>query len=239
MSVLLLKIIACVSMVFDHLRYPISEIENYFFLNNIGRISFPLFAFCAVEGYVHTKNLKKYLLRLFIFGLISQYPFMLFRTLVSKDKLLNIMFTLILGIMSIYCFDHIKNKKLGFLLSLLIIALGKIIHVDYGWFGVATCFVLYLFREKKISRTLIFSLLVIAFYVIRIITSINENSAIGLDSFFPSLKKNAPAMLFVILSNCFMWLYNGEAGKSNKFWKYFFYVFYPAQCLLVFLISKI
>ena len=239
MSVLLLKIIACISMVFDHLRYAIPEINNYFFLKNIGRLSYPLFAFCIVEGYIHTKNLKKYIVRLSIFGLISQYPFILFRTLVNEEKLLNIMFTFILGIMAIYCFDKSKNKKIGILLAGLIIVLGGIIHVDYGWFGVATCFVLYLFRDRKLLRTLVFSSLAVLYYVIRVIIAINESTTIGLDKFFPSFVKNVPSLIFVLLSSCFMWLYNGEAGKKNKFLKYFFYIFYPTQCLIVFLISRI
>ena len=130
----MIKVIACISMLFDHLRYAIPEINDYFFLKNIGRLSFPLFAFCIVEGYIHTKNLKKYLLRLFVFGLISQYPFMLFRTLVNDYFYINIMFTFILGIIAIMCIDKIDNKIIGTILSLIVIALGKLLHVDY--FGV-------------------------------------------------------------------------------------------------------
>lgn len=239
MSVLMIKVIACISMVFDHLRYAIPEINNYFFLKNIGRLSFPLFAFCIVEGYVHTKNLKKYILRLFIFGLISQYPFMLFRTLVNEYFYIDIMFTFIFGIIAIMCFDKIKNKIIGFILSVAVVALGFVCHVDYGWFGVATCLLLFMFREKKVQRTAAFLTLIITYYSISIITGLYERGAIGLDNFFHSFYLNLSKMVFTFLSTSFMWLYSGEPGKKSKFSKYFFYIFYPVNCLVVYLISLI
>ena len=35
----------------------------------------------------------------------------------------------------------------------------------------------------------------------------------------------------------FMYLYNGERGKNNKFTKYFFYIFYPAHLWIIAIIS--
>ena len=48
-------------------------IGHFSFLNLIGRIAFPIFAFQVVQGYIHTHNVKKYALRLFIFAFISLY----------------------------------------------------------------------------------------------------------------------------------------------------------------------
>ena len=56
-----LKIIAAVAMLIDHVGimfFPTVAIYRI-----IGRLSFPIFAFMIVEGYFHTKNLKKYVLR--------------------------------------------------------------------------------------------------------------------------------------------------------------------------------
>ena len=52
-------------MFLDHYHYIVGGSEN---LNVVGRIAFPIFAFTLSEGYTHTRNLKKYLLRLFIFA---------------------------------------------------------------------------------------------------------------------------------------------------------------------------
>jgi O-antigen/teichoic acid export membrane protein len=77
MTSFVLKIIAMVTMVIDHsgdIFFPILG-NNTLYFNAIGRIAFPLFCFMLVEGYKHTSNLKKYMLRLFIGALISQIPF--------------------------------------------------------------------------------------------------------------------------------------------------------------------
>lgn len=67
----ILKIIACITMVLDHvgvfldMYYGGPEIALAVrILRTIGRISFPLFSFLIVEGALHTKNLKLYLLRI-------------------------------------------------------------------------------------------------------------------------------------------------------------------------------
>ena len=46
-------------------------------LRVVGRMAFPLFAFFIVEGILHTRNVKRYLSRLFIFAVISE-PFYYF-----------------------------------------------------------------------------------------------------------------------------------------------------------------
>ena len=68
MNSFILKIIACFTMFIDHLRYIIPT--KPMFMSYIGRLAFPIFAFQAVEGYAHTKNFKKYLIRLFIFAVM-------------------------------------------------------------------------------------------------------------------------------------------------------------------------
>ena len=81
MSSFILKLIAIFSMTCDHISYLI--FGRFSFLNYIGRFAFPIFAYQITEGYIHTSNLKKYFLRLLVFALISQIPFMLFLSIVS------------------------------------------------------------------------------------------------------------------------------------------------------------
>ena len=66
MSAFVLKIIACITMFIDHLGYAVFHGEASWF-NYVGRLAFPIFAFQISEGYIHTKNLKKYFYRLVIF----------------------------------------------------------------------------------------------------------------------------------------------------------------------------
>ena len=75
MSLFILKIIGIITMFLDHYHYIVGGSE---ILNIVGRIAFPIFAFTLSEGYTHTRNLKKYLLRLFIFAVGIQLPSSLF-----------------------------------------------------------------------------------------------------------------------------------------------------------------
>ena len=69
MSSFVLKLIAIITMLIDHIGavlYP--EIR---WLRLIGRIAFPIFAYLVAEGFYKTSDIKKYLKRLFIFALVS------------------------------------------------------------------------------------------------------------------------------------------------------------------------
>ena len=124
MSIFIIKIIACITMFLDHIKYAIPSTKNFITLY-FGRISFPLFAFLITQGYIHTSNLKKYYTRLIIFGIISQIPFMFFRTLVGEWKMLNIMFTLLLGLAAITVYDKQKNKVISIPIIIMLIIARK------------------------------------------------------------------------------------------------------------------
>ena len=74
---------------------------------------------------------------------------MLFRTLVGEWMMLNIMFTLLFGLMCIMVYEKIERKYISIPLVILIILLGEFLRVDYGWFGVTSIFVMYLLKDKK------------------------------------------------------------------------------------------
>ena len=71
MSSFVIKIIAIISMLFDHTNDVF--IGHLSVFNLIGRIAFPLFSFQLVVGYTYTHNIKKYISRMFIFALISVF----------------------------------------------------------------------------------------------------------------------------------------------------------------------
>ena len=217
MSIFAIKIIACITMVLDHIKYAIPSTQNLVTIFG-GRIAFPLFAFFITQGYIHTSDLEKYYKRLIIFGLISQVPFMLFRTLVGEWEMLNIMFTLLLGLFAITIYDKCSKKYISIPICILIIILGEILKVDYGWLGVALVHLIYICRNKKIA--LLFSyiaLITIYFYFNKILDIIYIGYFIS-----------------YLVPVVFMLLYNGEQGRKVK---YFFYMFYPVHMIILFLIS--
>ena len=83
MSVFILKIIAAVSMVIDHIGYAISAgrfvLPGHmcFKLRAIGRIAFPVYAFLLTNGFRKTSDRVRYLSRLLLFAAISQIPYSL------------------------------------------------------------------------------------------------------------------------------------------------------------------
>ncbi len=222
MSVFTLKIIACISMVLDHIKYALPITSNYATIY-LGRIAFPLFAFLVVEGYVHTKDLKKYLKRLLIFALISQVPFMLFRTLVGEYMMLNVMFTMILGLFAIMAFERIKNKLFSIPVSLVVIFLGYVLKVDYSWFGVATILVLYIFRDNEFKKMISFIILTLIYYYSRVQINLLQPEILGY--YFATIS-----------SLIFICSYNGKLGRKMK---YFFYWFYPIHMIVLYLSSML
>lgn len=222
MTVFIIKIIACVTMVLDHIKYAIPETEGIL-TNYFGRLAFPLYAFLLTEGYVHTKDLKKYYYRMIIFAIISQIPFMLFRTLVGEWKMLNIMFTLLLGLIAITVYDKEKRKYISIPIIILLIWMGKILKVDYGWYGVTTVILLYLLKNNKSFIPFSYLLLLIFYYYSRI-KSFNFGTEIIL------------YILFSWSSTFIMMIYNGKEGKKLK---YFYYIFYPLHMIVIYLISLV
>ena len=147
-----LKLIAILSMLIDHankaLIYPnltsnngaLTVVSNLFDI--IGRIAFPLFCFFVVEGYFKTRNRKKYLMNLLIFGVISEVPFDMFTTASFFNmNWNNVMFTLALVLVTIWIIDVLKEKMqnrpkvlwyiVSWIIILLMCAVAMILALDY------------------------------------------------------------------------------------------------------------
>lgn len=228
-----LKIIAMILMLLDHLWGTIIPGNQWMTL--IGRMAFPIFAFLIVEGFFHTSDLKKYMKRLFIFGLISEIPFNLIYTgSIIFPFHQNVMFTLLLGLLIINEIDKLKNNKeikkkiIPILKIFLFLIISIIGFVDYGVTGVLTIVVFYLFRGFKlawIGQLISLILLYIVFF---------EGQSVILNIF--NYEYFLPLQSIGVLSLIFIWLYNGEKGKNNKLIKYLFYSFYPVHMLVIYLI---
>ena len=97
-------------------------------IRSIGRLAFPIFCFLLVEGFLHTHNMKKYLVRLGIFALVSDLPFDMafFGEITIKHQ--NVFFTLFIAVFALLAADHVKKQesfngfhkfvdKIGFLIA--------------------------------------------------------------------------------------------------------------------------
>lgn len=221
MTAFTLKMIALVSMCIDHLGYFLYKgLSNF---NYIGRLAFPIFAYQITEGYEHTRDLKKYFLRLFLFSLISQIPFMLFLQSVNISPMrLNIFFTLFLGLLCILVYDKFKHKLASIALIALIAVLGELLRVDYGYWGVLLIFVFYLCKNNKLLMAFAFLGMCLIEYFYGIFINFNLTSAL--------------LCLFTFLSIVPILLYNGKLGLKTK---RLLYVFYPGHLLVLWIASLI
>lgn len=212
-----LKILACVSMFCDHLAYLFPN-SIALYMHSFGRIAFPIFAFQLTQGYIHTKNVNKYLTRLFILALISQIPFNLY---FNNFPRLNIFFTLFLGLISIHIYSKFKYKSICIISVGLIAYISTLVHTDYSWFGILLIFIFYVFKDYKFIPASLFALLTFTYYYI------NSN----IFSFYSICLCSC-----TILSLIPILLYNGNQGKKVK---YLFYAFYPLHLILLYFIQLI
>ncbi len=225
-----LKMIAIITMFIDHSAAIILEriiwsqevfsgtlYWVYLIMRMIGRLGFPIFCFLLIEGFCHTRNVKKYAGRLFLFALISEIPFDLgFAGTIFYGQYQNVFFTLLIGLLVLICFRLLekkqeKNRTLCFILNFLIlvggIVLADLLMTDYGGMGVLTIVCMYLFRRNKALEAGIGCM---------VLTIMSWSEITSFSILLPIRR------------------YNGERGWNMK---WFFYVFYPAHILLLYLVA--
>ena len=144
-----LKLIAMVLMITDHIGAAFfngSYAPYIPELRILGRIAFPLYAWCMALGCEYTKNIWKYLLRVLIVMVISQPVYALAMNHNWYD--FSIFATLFLGLTGI---AGIKLHKYGsqYIVPLAVFFVALIVPVDYGWQGVLFIMVLYLCRQNR------------------------------------------------------------------------------------------
>ena len=230
----ILRGLACLFMLTDHLWATL--VPGNMWMNYIGRLAFPIFAFQITEGYRHTSDFRKYTLRLLAFGIISEIPF----NLMSSGALVfpfhqNVMFTLLLGLLSIRSIDtareHMQSGSgpkslvkpvLGLLGCLLAATVG---FVDYGFWGVVMIIAFHVLRDFQGSRLLLLGAMLY----------INCEAFKGM--FIPvelcGHTFEFATQGFAVLALIPIWLYNGKKGLSSKALQYFFYAFYPVHMLVL------
>ena len=231
-----LHIFAMVFMLMDHMWATV--FTNAQWLTQFGRLAYPIFAFMIVEGYSHTKNLKKYVLRLFAFALISEIPF----NLMAGNSLTyyvhqNVLFTFLIGIGLIHINELArKNGKLWLtaltmaLTTVVGLVFGFVTFVDYNAAGILTVLMFYFFRGRK-WWCYIGQLVGLYYINVELLQGLYFEVELFGHSF--EIVQQGLAML----SLAFIWLYRGRQGKKSKAFQYFCYAFYPAHMLILWFIA--
>jgi hypothetical protein len=187
-----------------------------------------------VEGFIHTKDIKKYAATLFLFSFISEIPFDLaiFKVFFYWDYQ-NVFFTLFLGLMSlVFIKKYEKNIKIQIGFSLIFLILAYLLKTDYGVYGVLMIIVLYIFRERNVLKFFSFLFVILCIYLPTDVEYIYSRIAANqpIDRYF-DLLSNIFFALMTSLAYIIMRNYNGRHGSYVN--KYIFYIFYPLHLLII------
>lgn len=234
----LLKLVAMIAMFIDHAgkmlfpEYPIMRV--------IGRIAFPIYAYCIAVGCVYTKDPLRYLKRVVLLGLISQ-PFyavalghqttMMYSVPFSENPLLaalnfyvgswshpSILLSLSVGILLIWT---IRERQLVLMVAVALfcwLAQGKL---DYGIRGIALMLLFYLLCAKWWI-----SLPVVLVYMVWW----------GLQGAgYELFEVRFGIQMFAILALPLIYIHTKSKIRINK-WA--FYLFYPAHLIAILALDR-
>lgn len=121
--------IAMITMLIDHIGAVF--FPHMIELRIIGRIAFPIYAFAVYIGYKHTRDVQKYIWRLFWIAMISQVPFMA----AFNHYSLNVVWTLWSALLVLLAIDKLPSRLLAIPI---VIGAGwfmEISQMDYGMYG--------------------------------------------------------------------------------------------------------
>ncbi len=216
MNVFLLKLIALTTMIIDH--YGAIFHSDIYLFRMIGRLAFPIYCFLLVEGYFHTKDIKKYATRLFIFALMSEiaFDYAFYGKLELGHQ--NIFFTLLIGLCAMYFLDNKEGKYSFSNKTVLIIAgiLALFISVDYSFIGI---------------------IYILAFYFTKDYPNPKRLYRVGLTLILTNLLFASMLQQFSLLALPIIYFYNGNLGPKNKILQWSFYIAYPLHLFVFYMIK--
>lgn len=220
-----LKFIAIIAMTIDHVVcvvFPNYPTDWWIIgLHMIGRITAPIMWFFIAEGYHHTRNLKKYVVRLFVFALISHFaynfafgiPFIPFQTSVFNQT--SVIWSLAWGLVALAISDS-DTLKLWQKTALMLVICAVTFCSDWSCIAVLAIVGIGSHRgdfKKQMTEMMTY----VFFYALVYFIFINKIYGV--------------LQMFVVLSIPLLKAYNGERGKW-KGMKWFFYLYYPAHLVL-------
>lgn len=262
MSALTLKLIALVCMTLDHIGYAIPSLS---ILRIVGRLSFPIYVFLLTTGFRYTSNRGRYALRLGIFAVLSQVPYMLFfntKTVMApgylgSGKLLlslftdgNMMVSLLIALLCLWVLEDCKDRGMLKYLSWIIVAwvfvlfwLG-VIKTDYGPKCLMLALVFYYLKDHPVWMVLgsvlaLFHPLMLS-YLKQIVEAI-----LGKPQTFALPKAWEVKQIFALNSLILIRSYNGKRGWSPQSYLGYkamqlgFYAYYPLHILVLFFLIKL
>lgn len=215
-----LKLIACVTMLIDHIGYVFVP---GFGLRLIGRIAFPIYCFLLAEGAHYTRHPGKYGLRLLAGAALAEIPFdlLFFRGLTFAHQ--SVMITLLLGFVMLECMKRLGGIWQYVVLVPFYFAASKL-HTDYGGMGVALIALFHWSRGMEGERIIQIIGMAILFHNRFMVT-------------FGAVR--FPLGMFALLALIPIHYYSGRKLSRGKALQWGFYLFYPAHMAVLLLLRGV
>lgn len=213
-----LKTIACLTMLIDHVGATLVPVMA---LRIIGRMAFPIYCFLLAEGMAHTRDVKKYGIRLAIAAVLAEVPFdlALFGHLTLAHQ--NVMVTLLLGyFMTLW----MRRAERAPLVPVIVFAVAaELLSADYGAFGVMiiALFVMSREREDRLPMQVMF-LAALNWFI--------GGAGWQVGQIF------VPVQICAVLAMIPIGLYGGGKLTRSRLVQWGFYLFYPVHLLALWLV---
>lgn len=238
MSGFILKLIAAATMLIDHAGFMLFPGEGW--MRIVGRIAYPLFAWCIAEGFRYTRNRMRYFLQIFLLGVGCQIVY----TIAERDLYFGILLTFSFSIVLMALYRETRaaltgeDTALGSFLAgrgitagfrstitatallvstVLCAVICLLIRVDYGFCGILVPLAAYLPENKWAQK--------ISFGAGLLVLSLVQ------------WQMGDTRQIWCLAAMIPLLLYSGKPGKYRMKW--FFYIFYPAHMAALYLLSVV
>ena len=230
----LLKLIAIISMLIDHMGSQL--FPQYPVMRQIGRLAFPIFAYCIAVGCIYTRSIWKYALRVGVMAILVQplyaatmghalsgafdwaqgfyRPDLILEHYYSGK--LNILFSLCAGILLIWT---IRDKKYIATAALIAFLFMFEKRLDYGINGIILMVLFFAFVDRPLI-----SLTWVGLFMLYM----------GAPSLFTQMRPYFGTQIYALLALPLIYIPMKTGLRLNK---YVFYIFYPAHLALIFFLK--
>ncbi len=200
-------------------------------LEDVGFFTAPVMCYFMVEGYAYTRSKARYGLRLFLFAVLSQIPF----ELAFGQRGLNMIYTLFCCFLILVVMEKVSSPVLqaGCVMFLILAT------VNGDWPIVAPLLTFLLCRSggDRRKQAVSFGVVYLLFSVLN--TQNYMSGQQGAWTVYTVVHAALSGVGILVAALTVLVFYNGgRAEKGRNFSKWFFYIFYPAHLLVLYMMKE-